>query len=75
MCDSNAVCSNTEGSYVCSCVEGYTGDGKTCTGIGFNVIVWVCVQLQLPNVVQGIVCICRMCELNSLFADLKGFAS
>ena len=32
MCDSNALCTNTEGSYVCACKVGYTGDGKTCTG-------------------------------------------
>ena len=32
VCDSNALCTNTEGSYICSCNVGYTGDGKTCTG-------------------------------------------
>lgn len=31
-CDSNALCTNTEGSYVCRCIKGYTGDGKNCTG-------------------------------------------
>ena len=31
-CDLNAECSNTEGSYSCSCNEGYTGDGRNCTG-------------------------------------------
>ena len=31
-CDLNAVCANTEGSYHCSCNEGYTGDGRNCTG-------------------------------------------
>ena len=31
-CDPNAECSNTEGSYICSCNEGYTGDGRNCTG-------------------------------------------
>ena len=32
VCDSNALCTNTEGSYGCECRVGYTGDGKTCTG-------------------------------------------
>ena len=32
VCDSNALCTNTEGSYGCACNVGYTGDGKTCTG-------------------------------------------
>ena len=31
-CDPNALCTNTEGSYVCRCIRGYQGDGKTCTG-------------------------------------------
>ena len=31
-CDTNAECTNTEGSYTCSCRVGYTGDGKTCAG-------------------------------------------
>ena len=31
-CDSNALCNNTEGSYVCSCLNGYQGDGRNCTG-------------------------------------------
>ena len=31
-CHLMAVCNNTEGSYNCSCKEGYTGDGRNCTG-------------------------------------------
>jgi len=31
-CDSNALCINIEGSYVCRCLKGFKGDGKTCTG-------------------------------------------
>ena len=31
-CDFNADCSNTDGSYSCSCKPGYLGDGLTCTG-------------------------------------------
>lgn len=34
-CETNAVCNNTEGSYSCSCVSGYKGDGKNCTGNRF----------------------------------------
>lgn len=30
MCDVNADCKNTLGSYRCSCKPGFTGDGKTC---------------------------------------------
>ena len=37
VCDSNANCSNTRGSYICTCKSGYTGDGKTCQGRFENV--------------------------------------
>jgi plastocyanin len=33
VCDPNATCSNTDGSYDCTCNSGYTGDGKTCKEI------------------------------------------
>ena len=31
-CHQNALCTNTEGSYVCRCLRGYSGDGRNCTG-------------------------------------------
>ena len=31
-CDVNADCSNTNGSFTCSCISGYSGDGMTCSG-------------------------------------------
>ena len=30
-CHVNAQCTNTEGSFTCSCKPGYTGDGINCT--------------------------------------------
>jgi len=27
------MCSNIEGSFTCSCEDGFAGDGSTCTGI------------------------------------------
>ena len=32
ICHGDAQCTNTEGSFACSCNPGYTGDGKHCTG-------------------------------------------
>ena len=31
-CHHNATCTNTLGSYTCTCNEGYSGDGMNCTG-------------------------------------------
>ena len=33
VCDGDATCVDTVGSYTCSCDEGYTGDGLSCEGI------------------------------------------
>ncbi|XP_072043779.1 uncharacterized protein [Amphiura filiformis] len=30
-CDTNASCTNTNGSFICTCNAGYSGDGVTCT--------------------------------------------
>ena len=32
-CDPNALCTNMEGSYVCRCKKGFTGNGSACTGM------------------------------------------
>jgi len=32
-CDANATCTNTSGSYTCSCDQGYYGDGTYCNEI------------------------------------------
>ena len=29
-CDDNATCTNTDGSFMCACDTGYSGDGRTC---------------------------------------------
>ena len=31
-CHTNAVCKDAINSYDCTCQEGFTGDGTTCTG-------------------------------------------
>ena len=32
-CDVNADCTNSAGSYSCTCKQGFTGNGTTCEGI------------------------------------------
>ena len=31
-CDSNATCSDSIGTFTCTCNSGYTGDGQSCMG-------------------------------------------
>ena len=37
VCDSSAICSNTRGSYICTCKSGDTVEGQTCQGRFENV--------------------------------------
>ena len=32
-CDPNANCTNTDGGYMCMCLDGYYGDGEICEGM------------------------------------------
>lgn len=31
-CHANALCTNTDGSFNCTCLIGYSGDGVSCEG-------------------------------------------
>lgn len=58
-CDIAAVCNNTVGSYQCTCLNGYRGNGHTCDGrvdeillmydfmSDFKKILSVCAVLQI----------------------------
>jgi len=43
-CNENANCTNTVGSFTCSCKRGYTGNGRTCTGM--TSVDWVALMKQ-----------------------------
>ena len=45
-CHEAAICTNTEGSYNCSCKEGYDGDGYNCTGIRSTTYTYMCTDSQ-----------------------------
>ena len=40
-CDMNSRCTNTEGSFNCTCITGYTGNGTVCTGMLFSIVLLV----------------------------------
>ena len=44
-CDVNANCSNTYGSYKCTCKEGYNGTGHVCTGMMNSLRFNLCIGL------------------------------
>ena len=37
-CHANASCTDDNGSYVCVCNDGFTGDGFNCTGNKSNIL-------------------------------------
>ena len=41
-CDANAACSNTIGSFTCTCNDGFSGDGVNCGGK--DLLNWLFVQ-------------------------------
>ena len=38
-CHLHATCTDTAGSYTCTCISGYRGDGRTCQGNGLLITV------------------------------------
>ena len=43
-CDENADCTNTDGSYTCSCQPGFSGDGITCNGLSPFILVIIIIN-------------------------------
>jgi len=39
-CNSQAKCTNTPGSFTCTCLDGYSGDGITCSGNEWTIVLY-----------------------------------
>ena len=70
-CSPNGMCTNVEGSFQCSCIPGFEGDGKTCIGRFFK-----CIKLKkklspkddvLPNLLFVFIVFCFVFFFFTLF--------
>ena len=53
-CEDNAECTNNDGSFSCSCNNGWTGDGKTCTNGDYELFIdrsiFITIKYQCINI-------------------------
>ena len=52
-CDENADCVNSDGSYSCTCKQGFTGNGAICEGVPVLIIHCAFTTIELTQLVLG----------------------
>ena len=64
-CADNAACANTDGSYACTCEEGYTGNGTYCQGNVYCILIlWLFDRIKFSL---------TECKISRLFRTLKNY--
>jgi hypothetical protein len=48
-CSDKATCQNSDGSFTCTCNQGYNGDGKTCCSSGYTISNGTCQDIHECN--------------------------
>ena len=54
-CHVNVTCNNTEGSYNCSCKNGFTGDGFVCEGENSKNLLYVMTKGRQSNMCKMLI--------------------
>jgi hypothetical protein len=68
-CDINAICTDTNRSFICDCINGYTGDGQSCQGL-FHLLTmfdfFLYCSFHLPNPFKACLMHCSLYFFTSL---------
>jgi len=64
-CSQRALCTNTDGSYNCTCRSGFNGDGFTCIGDWRS-----CFYSETGRTRTPFVCTCTSCQIGRTFGEL-----
>ena len=78
-CSSNATCTDTDGSYDCTCRDGYSGDGFNCSG-EWRVTLTTMEKGERERINQSFICAdideCAMsddlCDMNATCSNVPG---
>ena len=54
VCDGNATCNNTEGSYECVCNSGFSGTGLSCESKGKSHLSILCLSQIFPQILMSV---------------------